>query len=167
MPAHPTIMTDPDLRAQAISLAKQGRRRDYICRVLNQPHGSVEHFLDRFDLGGEDGLMPSTTRKTYDHQTKLDAVHAYLDGTTAIEVARRFAILTPSLVYDWTRIYRLHGTDGLADRRRGRPKKQVADPVEISEVDRLAAENEMLKAENAYLKALAALEAAEQDQRQE
>jgi hypothetical protein len=37
----------------------------------------------------------------------------------------------------------------------------------MTEVQKLAAEVEMLKAENAYLKALAALEAAEQDASQD
>lgn len=162
MPRRPTIMSDPGLLAQAISLAKQGHRRDYIARELNQSNGSVNHFLDRFDLCGEDGVMPRSTKKTYSQQTKLDAVNAYLAGDTAVDVARRFGIPTSSQIYDWARIYRNQGPDGLAWRRRGRPSMQTIPVEDMTEVQKLAAEVEMLKAENAYLKALAALEAAEQ-----
>ena len=162
MPTRPTIMSDPGLLAHAISLAKQGPRRDYIARVLTQSNGSVNHFLDRFDLYGEDGVMPSSAKKTYSQQTKLDAVTAYLSGDTATDVARRFGITTASQIYAWAKIYRDQGPDGLAWRRRGRPTSDNTPVDDMTEVQKLAAEVEILKAENAYLKALAALEAAEQ-----
>lgn len=35
MPRPPTVLSDPDLRARAVAQAKQGRRRDYIARIVN------------------------------------------------------------------------------------------------------------------------------------
>jgi predicted MFS family arabinose efflux permease len=95
------------------------------------------------------------------------AVQAYLSGDTATDVARRFGVTTASQIYTWVKAYRDHGPDGLAWRRRGRPKADTVPADEMTEVQKLAAEVEMLKAENAYLKALAALEAAEQDASQD
>lgn len=164
----PTILTDPDLCAQAIILVRQGRRRDYIARALGVSRGAANSFLERFDLYGEDGVMPDThSFKSYSQQTKLDAVQAYLSGDTATDVARRFGVTTASQIYTWVKAYRDHGPDDLAWRRRGRPKADTVPADEMTEVQKLAAEVEMLKAENAYLKALAALEAAEQDASQD
>lgn len=163
MPRPPTILSDPDLCTRAVTLVKQGHRLRHIARVLGVSKTSAELFLQRFDLYGEDGVMPDSTRKSYSQQTKLDAVQAYLAGGTAMDVARRHGITTASQIYEWTKIYRDHGPDGLAPKLRGRrPKAEVTDAASLTEVQKLAAEVEMLKAENAYLKALAALEAAEQ-----
>lgn len=163
MPRPPAILSDPDLCARAVALAEQGRRCEYIARVLGVSKSSAERFQERFDLYGEDGVMPDTnSRKSYSQQTKLDAVNAYLSGETATEVARRFGITTASQIYEWAKAYRDHGPDGLAWRRRGRPSADAVPAEDMTEVQKLAAEVEMLKAENAYLKALAALEAAEQ-----
>lgn len=75
----PTVLSCPDLCTRAVALAKQGRRRDYIARVLGIAKSSAELFLQKFYIHGEEGGMPDTTsKKSYSQQTKLDAVQAYL-----------------------------------------------------------------------------------------
>ena len=88
------------------------------------------------------------------------------ENLSYVEAARRFKVSCDKSVASWERIYLEEGPEGLAVERRGRaatgrPRKLARDVEED-----LIAENQRLRAENAYLKNLQAL-VLERERRQQ
>ena len=81
------------------------------------------------------------------------------------ETMRRFNINCLGIIKHWERIYLEEGLEGLAVKRRGR--KNTGQPAKLpKEVDEdLIAENQRLRAENAYPKKLQALVLEEEQRR--
>jgi transposase-like protein len=91
---------------------------------------------------------------------KLEVVRRSLAGEANVELAREFGLSSPKLIETWVRKYRNEGEDGLRPKRVGRPPKPAdAGPDEVSELEQLRRENELLRAKNAYLGKVLALRA--------
>lgn len=155
MPSH-SIFNDPVVYAQACALASEGAAYRLVASVVGSSNDAAKDFLNRWRLYGDDGAMTSGSKKKFTQQEKIDAVEMFLAGTPRREVMATFGISALSTFKAWVRIYREHGFEGLAPKRRGR--KSNTTPQVLTEQQHLAAENAQLKAEVAYLKALAAVE---------
>ncbi|GAB4100983.1 helix-turn-helix domain-containing protein [Sinomonas halotolerans] len=105
--------------------------------------------------------MAKTTKRSYSFELKLAVVKGYLAGAgSAAALAREHGLSSGKLVEAWARAFRDGGEDALRPRPRGRPARAGgAAAGELTELERLRAENERLQAENAYLKKLRALRA--------
>ena len=104
--------------------------------------------------------------KRYTAEFKRTVVETMREGHLSIrEVMRRFEINDHGIIERWERIYLEEGPEGLAVERRGR--KSSNRPAKLSEAveEDLIAENQRLRAENAYLKNLQAL-VLEEERRQ-
>ena len=88
------------------------------------------------------------------------------EGLSLSETMRRFHINCLGIIKRWERIYLEEGPEGLAVERRGR--KSTGQPAKLSKSveEDLIAENQRLRAENAYLKNLQAL-VLERERRQQ
>ena len=88
------------------------------------------------------------------------------EGLSLSETMRRFNINCLGIIKRWERIYLEEGPEGLVVERRGR--KNTGQPAKLSKSveEDLIAENQRLRAENAYLKNLQAL-VLERERRQQ
>ena len=104
--------------------------------------------------------------KRYTPEFKIKVVETmHREKLSYCETARQFDIPN-SRVTAWERIYLEEGPEGLAVERRGR--KSTGQPAKLSKSveEDLIAENQRLRAENAYLKNLQAL-VLERERRQQ
>ena len=100
--------------------------------------------------------MPKGVRnKRYTPEYKQRVVEAVInDGLSYKEAERIYEVRRHNCIQSWERIYLTEGPEGLAAERRGRGSKGKL-PKQVEED--LLAENQRLRAENAYLKNLQAL----------
>ncbi|WP_241565979.1 helix-turn-helix domain-containing protein [Prescottella agglutinans] len=96
-------------------------------------------------------------RQSYSFEIKLEVVRRYLAGEAKVELAREFGMASPKLIETWARKYRNDGEAGLRPKQLGRPPKPAEPAGEISELEQLRRENEVLRAQVAYLGKLRAL----------
>lgn len=155
MPSH-SMFNDPVVYAQACALASEAVGYRFLASAVGSSNHAARNFLNRWHLYGDDGAMTSGRKKKFTQQEKINAVEMFLAGTPRSEILAAFGISGLSTFKTWVRIYRQHGPEGLAPKKRGR--KSNTTPQVLTEQQHLAAENAQLKAEVAYLKALAAVE---------
>ncbi|WP_433613675.1 helix-turn-helix domain-containing protein [Prescottella agglutinans] len=99
-------------------------------------------------------------RQSYSFEFKLEVVRRAVAGEAKLDLAREYGLSSPKLIETWVRQYRNEGEDGLRPKRLGRPPKPAeAEAGEVSELERLRRENEVLRAQVAYLGKLRALRA--------
>jgi len=136
----------------------------------------VRQWVNAYQCWGEDGVLRKRKKTEYTVQMKLNAIELYLSSEMSQrEVANHFDINNPSLVARWLKEYRESGIDGIS-KPKGRPSlmtnnsekkvdstpKNVADPVESSQIKELEKQVRLLQIENAYLKELRRLRKEEQ-----
>src|SRR5699024_9590568 len=123
---------------------------------------SVEKWVKTYKSFGESGLERRKSHKTYSVQFKLDALHYKLStGESYQDIALKFGIHEPSIVANWMRVWQKGGIDGL-NKPKGRPtmskkkNKLNKNTKKLTREQELEQENELLRAENAYVKKLRA-----------
>ena len=108
--------------------------------------------------------FPQNKNKKWTLQERFELVKKVFAGHSISGVSKE-ANINPGQLYQWIKMYREKGIDGL-ECRKGRPtevpdmpkkKKFKLAPSEKEELELLRARNEYLEAENIYLKKLDAL----------
>lgn len=129
--------------------------------VANQFNTSLtplKHWVAHYKEHGIEGLMSTYTN--YDISFKMDVLNYMNDfGVSSTHAAAVYNIASPSTINKWLKQLEENGVDALETNKKGRPsmkKETKKKPVEGS-LEALQAENERLRAENAYLKKLRAL----------
>lgn len=104
--------------------------------------------------------------KKYTPEFKQIAVETMREeGLSLSETMRQFDINCKGIIKRWERIYLEEGPEGLAIERRGRKSTEHPAKLPRAVEEDLIAENQRLRAENAYLKNLQAL-VLEEERRQ-
>jgi transposase-like protein len=124
-------------------------------------------------------VLVTKAPKSYSFEVKLALVQRFLAGETGPELAIEAGLSSRQLLQKWVKAYRLEGEDGLRPKPKGRLANAQAAPsaksgaapsrkpgtaprvADFSELEQLRRENEMLRAEVAYLGKLRALRAQE------
>lgn len=116
----------------------------------------VRRLYQRWLLHGVEVLVDEP-RRSYSFEVKRDLVRRFLAGEDPEALAREGGLSSVLLLRKWVNQVRNDGEDALRPRRIGRPKAKPES--ELTELERLRRENELLRAENAYLGKLRALQA--------
>ncbi|MFF0818750.1 transposase [Rhodococcus sp. NPDC003318] len=150
-------------RAAAVALFECGFGARKVAARFGVGRGAVALLYDRWRVRGRGALVDGKpSRRSYSFECKLEVVRRHLNGEARVDLAREFTLSSPKLVESWVRRYRAEGEDGLRPKRAGRPPKPVeTGPRQVDELERLRRENEVLRAQVAYLGKVQALRARE------
>lgn len=143
-------------RVAAVEWFEAGLSDWATARRLGVARTPVKRLHRRWSLHGPEVLVDEP-RRSYSFEVKRDLVRRFLAGENPDVLAREGGLSSALLLRKWAGLVRRDGEDALRPRPRGRPRAKRDD--ELTEVERLRRENELLRAENAYLGKLRALQA--------
>ncbi|XAM52252.1 hypothetical protein TVTCOM_23650 [Terrisporobacter vanillatitrophus] len=121
-------------------------------------HSQVEQWVNAYNTFGIDGLRRKNTHTSYTVQFKLDVINYMITTkSSAREVANHFGVNNISLVTTWKLKY-LNGGINALSKMKGKPPMNKKNNKErnLTREQELERENELLKAELAFLKKLRA-----------
>lgn len=135
-----------------------------LARQLNiSSHSTVKKWVKTVELRGFSVLRRRRTKQTYSSQFKQDVIHYYLtSGDSYPTAALRYGLPSGDLLQRWHQVYQRDGMEGLAPKPKGRPsmtkkKKKIGSKRPLTREQELERENELLRAELAFVKKLRAL----------
>ena len=151
-----------EMRRRAADLIEEGHSYHVIANELAISKSIARKWVRSYrSVGREVFLEMGSSHKKYDFETKLAAVVDCAEGgLTRPEVMSKYGIVSQTPLLRWVQQYREGGPDALRPKPKGRPKSaEGGEPRPKSREEELEEENRRLRAENAYLKKLRALEA--------
>jgi transposase len=133
-----------------------------IAKMFGVPrHCIIQRWVNSFKNFGDKGIRRKKKHDTYSLKFKLDVIQFYLNsGESELNVANRYRINNSTLIADWLIKFRKRGIEGLSQQK-GRPsmsnnpKNQKKVKV-LTREQQLEHENELLRAELAFIKKLRA-----------
>ncbi len=131
-----------------------------IARKYNTSHRLVSLWVDSYKVHGKSGLsFKNDLSYTGEFKFKL-LQEMSSEGLSLHQLSVKY-LISPSLLSTWKREYKEGGVVALfMDKRKGRPpkaKQRITKKPTLSNEEKLIKENELLRAENDYLKKLQAL----------
>lgn len=112
-----------DVRAEAVRYFEMGFADKMVGRLLGLPRSTVRKWLYAYRALGKEALFVTTHRR-YDHETKVRAARAVIEGRmTKPEAMEAFGLKSPTQTNTWCRLYREGGPDALLPKPKGRPRK--------------------------------------------
>lgn len=124
-------------------------------------HLTIRRWVRIEESCGPEALKHKSNHKIWTPEEKVELVLQVIEGKSNAEVAINNGLSEGSL-YQWVRIYKTLGYNGLVNMKRGRPSKEPkmkknTNPTPLTESEReelirLRIENEYIKAENEVIK---------------